>query len=567
MDVLPNRAPGGRDALIVTFREAKVSVLQWDGDRHQLSVTGLHYFEGDESLKAGRKVFPYPPSVVTDPQGRCAAVILLRHQLAVLPAMESEEAILGVVMGEGEGDEVAKGAIGNSYVDNLAKMGVRDVGLFIFSVSFKTAIILLTYQPGNSISISKSIQVMDAVFLHGYAEPVLMILHETDPTWAGNLRSKKDTCQITALSLNLTAKRHPKIWSVSNVPSDAFRLSAAPCGGVLVFTTAMVLYYTQGHQSGVVVNSVVLPPPLPPPPLQFNPQIEAPNVTASKYGQEHPFDVYPDTAPEALKYCDSTSFSGLKLALDGCHCVWLDVTTALLGLRSGQLVLLQLSERITGATGRSISLSVTGVAPVASCLAVFPSSKALKEEARKVFLGSVVGDSLLLEAAFGGGSRNSSNGVTREENREDGREAKRVKTEYDETKKEIEVNEDLALYGLDSFDLTSDDGGSSKGTTTSTSLKCRLRVLDTFLGIGPCTSLVLGPTPSSRSNASPYVLACCGKEKSGALVILRQNILPEGSWRWPVQRDNIDIYVLFMFLQTPPAAHCPLDMIKTNRLR
>lgn len=30
----------------------------------------------------------------------------------------------------------------------------------------------------------------DAVFLHGYNEPVLALLHEAEPTWAGNLRIK-----------------------------------------------------------------------------------------------------------------------------------------------------------------------------------------------------------------------------------------------------------------------------------------------------------------------------------------------------------------------------------------
>lgn len=30
----------------------------------------------------------------------------------------------------------------------------------------------------------------DAVFLHGYNEPVLVLLHEAEPTWAGNLRQK-----------------------------------------------------------------------------------------------------------------------------------------------------------------------------------------------------------------------------------------------------------------------------------------------------------------------------------------------------------------------------------------
>ena len=31
-------------------------------------------------------------------------------------------------------------------------------------------------------------EVRDAVFLHGYTEPVLLLLHEPEPTWAGRYR-------------------------------------------------------------------------------------------------------------------------------------------------------------------------------------------------------------------------------------------------------------------------------------------------------------------------------------------------------------------------------------------
>ena len=42
------------------------------------------------------------------------------------------------------------------------------------------------------------LQVRDAVFLHGYNEPVLVLLHEAEPTWAGNLRQKVRAVGATA---------------------------------------------------------------------------------------------------------------------------------------------------------------------------------------------------------------------------------------------------------------------------------------------------------------------------------------------------------------------------------
>lgn len=62
-------------------REAKLSVLCWDTELSELAPTGLHYFEGDPALKAGRTLFPTPPIAVADPQvwhvlqGPCLALL------------------------------------------------------------------------------------------------------------------------------------------------------------------------------------------------------------------------------------------------------------------------------------------------------------------------------------------------------------------------------------------------------------------------------------------------------------------------------------------------------------
>lgn len=49
----------------------------------------------------------------------------------------------------------------------------------------------------------------------GYIEPVMVILHEREPTWAGRISWKHHTCMISALSVSTTLKQHPMIWSAS----------------------------------------------------------------------------------------------------------------------------------------------------------------------------------------------------------------------------------------------------------------------------------------------------------------------------------------------------------------
>ena len=85
----------------------------------------------------------------------------------------------------------------------------------------------------------------DAVFLHRYSEPVLLVLHEVAPTWTGNLRARKDTMVVTALSVNVVHKRLTLLWSARDLPSDACRLSAVPLGGALVLCRSLIKYVSQ----------------------------------------------------------------------------------------------------------------------------------------------------------------------------------------------------------------------------------------------------------------------------------------------------------------------------------
>ncbi len=56
---------------------------------------------------------------------------------------------------------------------------------------------------------------------------------------------RKDTNCLTALSLNLLSKAHPRLWSAHGLPSDAHKLVAVPLGGALVVCLNHILYYKQ----------------------------------------------------------------------------------------------------------------------------------------------------------------------------------------------------------------------------------------------------------------------------------------------------------------------------------
>ena len=76
-------------------------------------------------------------------------------------------------------------------------------------------------------------QVRDAAFLFRYNEPVLAILHETHPGWAGRARrGGKDNLALVAFSVNLSARRSAKTRLLG---------IAASQGGVVPITCAVLL--------------------------------------------------------------------------------------------------------------------------------------------------------------------------------------------------------------------------------------------------------------------------------------------------------------------------------------
>ncbi|KAL4424540.1 hypothetical protein ABPG77_010120 [Micractinium sp. CCAP 211/92] len=577
--VLRGRGAGQRDALLLTFREAKLSVLHWDAARHELAPSSLHFFEGDTSLKQGRSAFPYPPLAATDPLGRCGAVLMFRHQLAVLPAVDSELLALGIA-GEAEGQQDGgqggqggaggAAAVGNSYVDNLGKAGIKEV--------------------------------RDAVFLHGYNEPVLALLHEAEPTWAGNLRIKKDTCMLSALSLNLTRKQNPKIFGAANLPSDASRLSAAPCGGVLVLAQHLVLYYRQGQQAGVVLHPSVLPPRAPPQQLNlFDARAMqaagGPGPAAAQYAREHAMDVFPETVPSAVQFCDSSQAGELRATADGASVCWLSRDTAVLCLRSGQLLQLTVVPK-PGGGGRALAVGRAGAAPQASCCCCL-TQDAGQQQAALLFLGSAAGDSLLVSATPSAGTKRQAEAcaaapASAEVGPEDhGRqEAKRLRLESME---EVAAGEGTAAAaaagqeqsadsaqqaqqhqqqqqqqqqqtegpaqagGAAAADYDSEDeeamiygtaliapaaaaaatvpGAGEAGTAGAAGataaaapaveqqLRYQMRVLDSLANIGPVRDVAIADP--GLPEVPPYAVACSGEGKGGTLSVLRRSVVPD----------------------------------------
>lgn len=98
--------------------------------------------------------------------------------------------------------------------------------------------------------VSPSIKnLQDLLFLPGFNSPTLALLCSPTYTWAGKLRSNKDTYHLEIRTFDFSGSgSFPLLTSVTGLPSDSLYLVACPTsiGGVVVITTNGIVHVDQG---------------------------------------------------------------------------------------------------------------------------------------------------------------------------------------------------------------------------------------------------------------------------------------------------------------------------------
>ncbi|GFR46062.1 hypothetical protein Agub_g7532, partial [Astrephomene gubernaculifera] len=600
MAVLSGVTTRRRDALLLTFRDAKLSVLEWDSWSHCLRTSSMHCFEGEgganELLRAsggygsigntggsgtaaaggggaagglggiglgiggasggvggggaavggcggaggGRTAAALPPRVVTDPAGRCAAVAVNFCQVALLPALEANSFDLGAAAAGGGGYAGGAAAVGNSYVLNLHKMmGIREI--------------------------------RDCVFLAGYTEPVLLVLHEPDATWAGRLRERKDTCCLAAISISLRLKRHTLLWKVAGLPYDSYKLLPVPYkAAVLVVSPNLLVLSSQASQHAAALNSFALPGEVPPP-LLFDPAREPPSVTAGRLAAEFALNVHPDCAPALAR--NAALMSDLEAVAAGVAAAWLSPTTCVLGLQSG--VLLAVHLRFDGPPDQRITAVRTGGGPIATALvsltmtaaarvpygtavqaaataaaggttAVLPAVAAAAAAAAAgapclsykgpkglMFLGSWTGDSVLMQLR----PRTTTAGTTDPKQQQQQQSGKEAGAEEGAEEGKEDEGREAKRAKTGSADV---GGGGGGGEAEGGPPRFNLRLLDSLPSIGPVRDLLFADTSSAASShvptagateapgrGGPTTFLCVGQGQTGAVVMARQGLIAD----------------------------------------
>jgi cleavage and polyadenylation specificity factor subunit 1 len=226
-----------RDSILLTFKDAKLSLVEYCPESHDLITLSLHHFE-DIAVKEGFIQNEEIPLVRVDPENRCAAMLVYGKKIIVLPFKRdistlAEEAITS------EGD-------------------ISLEGLRIGSASSK---ILPSYTIDLSQVILNTIMgnIIDIQFLYGYNQPTLLILYEPTPTYTGRVAVKRDTCRLDVISIDVKERLSALIWSRELLPFDCVKAIPVPVpiGGILVFAVNSMFYLNQGIPIyGVSLNAM-----------------------------------------------------------------------------------------------------------------------------------------------------------------------------------------------------------------------------------------------------------------------------------------------------------------------
>ncbi|BFZ63534.1 mRNA cleavage and polyadenylation factor subunit [Saitoella coloradoensis] len=215
----------GAESLLISFRDAKVSLVEWDAANCKLQTVSLHYYEQESHQQ------PFAPRgdetdsrLYVDATGRCATLNFYRDMLAIIPFRQEDDDLLDDAPdGEQQSDK--------PYLSSF----VLHVSTLDEALSNITAM----------------------TFLRGYREPTLALLYTPHRTATSLLEHRKDTSIVSVITLDISSRASSTIYTINNLPYDIHSVLAlpTPVGGLLCIGANSLVYIdSQGRTSALAVN-------------------------------------------------------------------------------------------------------------------------------------------------------------------------------------------------------------------------------------------------------------------------------------------------------------------------
>ncbi|KAI9608185.1 hypothetical protein KEM48_003453 [Puccinia striiformis f. sp. tritici PST-130] len=236
----------GLDRLLVSFQDAKMTLLEWSNPAADLVPISLHTFEKLPQITQGDLPRDFQAQLEVDPLSRCAVLLLPQATLAVLPFFQDQLDLDGLGLSGG-----LNSALGP---EQQRFQSLPYASSFILDFNQQ----LLNHLPPVLENQQRPIKSVIALkFLPGFSEPTLAVLYQTQYTWSARLENDTNSTALIVLTLDLGSNHFPIISHTKNLPYDAHGLVACPkeLAGVLVLCADMILHVDQSSKIiGVATN-------------------------------------------------------------------------------------------------------------------------------------------------------------------------------------------------------------------------------------------------------------------------------------------------------------------------
>ncbi|ANB12228.1 Cft1p [Sugiyamaella lignohabitans] len=298
------------DAVVISFRYAKMVILQWDSLLHTLTPISVHFYEkqlpfgtapgqrsggdraeneqnqkGPAGLRPGftsqssraasaimdsaSSVLPehqayhfvdpnFPSTFIVDPFSSCLCLLYQKDQMAFLPFTKEEDLddfrSANGINGKHTGSD---GAV----IPGAAVPGTTANGRLLTAAQSSSSDFPPIYFPSFLVHASrldeKIANIIDIAFLYEYREPTMAIIYEPVETWAPTAPLHKDTVQYLVLSLDLQNRSSTAIISIDSLPYDIDQVIPLPApvgGSLLVGANHLIHIDSSGKVTGLAVN-------------------------------------------------------------------------------------------------------------------------------------------------------------------------------------------------------------------------------------------------------------------------------------------------------------------------
>ncbi|KAF2498940.1 hypothetical protein BU16DRAFT_571198 [Lophium mytilinum] len=460
----------GGEALLLAFRDAKLSLVEWDPEYHNLNTISIHYYEGHDLGAA-----PWSPELEdccnylsADPSSRCAALKFGVRNLAILPFRQVGDDLVGEDYDPDLDSPIDRPLAVTKTTNGDGEHAKNQTP---YASSFVLPLTALDPSLTNPVHLA---------FLHEYREPTFGIISSSRAPAGSLLAERKDILNYTVFTLDLEQKASTTLLTVPGIPYDVSRVVPLPLpvGGALLMGGNEIIHVDQaGKTNAVGVN-------------------------------------------EFARACTSFSMadqSDLALRLEGCTVEQLspDSGDVLIVLNNGDLVVLTFTldgRSVSGMTLRLVDEERGGklIPCAASC--------ATNLGRGRMFIGSEDGDSVLL----GWASKTAQ--LARKRSHAD-----MLADDGDSSFDEADLDDlDDDLYDNSNSptkqSVVSPTGTSAPGAYT-------FRIHDTMISLAPMKDITYpvkgGSDTTASQAASSELVASTGRGRAGAVSLLKREVEPK----------------------------------------